>query len=50
MDKCLGFNLKDYKDSFLMFKIIKNRLSRDNLAFPLRVNPKNLSFEELELK
>jgi hypothetical protein len=47
MDRCLGYNLKEYKDSFLMLKIIKNRLSRDNISFPLLVNPKALYFEEL---
>src|SRR5690606_36932319 len=32
MANCMGYDLKTFKDKFIMFKIIKNRLSRDNIA------------------
>lgn len=47
LDTCLGYDIKRLKESFVMFKIIKNRLSKDNVAIGLFVNPKAGSFEEL---
>jgi replicative DNA helicase len=47
METCLGYDIKKLKSSMLMLKIIKNRLSRDNIAIGLHVNPKAGSFREL---
>lgn len=47
LDECLGYNIKKLKRNFLMFKIIKNRLSTDNIAKGLFVNPKAGYFKEL---
>jgi len=47
LDTCLGYDIKKLKESMLMFKIIKNRLSKDNIAIGLHVNPKSGSFSEL---
>ncbi len=53
MDTCLGYDINvtgsnlNLKDSFRMMKIIKNRLSRDNIAIGLLFLPKSGSFIEL---
>lgn len=53
METCLGYDINrqgsinNLKDSFRMLKIIKNRLSRDNIAIGLLFLPKVGSFKEL---
>jgi len=53
MDACIGYNINklgtsyNLKDSFRMLKIIKNRLSRDNIAIGLLFMPKTGTFKEL---
>lgn len=47
MEVCMGYDIKKLKDKMIMFKIIKNRLSKDNIATGLLVNPKTGSFKEL---
>lgn len=53
MPTCLGYNINikdaiyNLKDRFRMLKIIKNRLSRDNIVIGLLFKPKSGSFEEL---
>lgn len=47
MSTCLGYDVNKLKDSFLMFKIIKNRLGRDNIAVGLLADPKSGRFSEL---
>lgn len=53
MEKCIGYDInipgsdKNLKDSFRMLKVIKNRLSRDNIAIGLLFLPKSGSFKEL---
>ena len=53
MDTCLNYNINrpgstyNLKDSFRLLKIIKNRLSRDNIAIGLLFLPKTGSFKEL---
>lgn len=47
MDTCMGYDIKKLKDRMIMFKIIKNRLSRDNIAIGLAVSPKTGTFREL---
>tara|TARA_R110000868_G_scaffold344153_1_gene605158 strand:+ start:174 stop:1217 length:1044 start_codon:yes stop_codon:yes gene_type:complete len=47
LDTCLGYDIKKLKANMIMLKIIKNRLSRDNIAIGLYVNPKAASFSEL---
>ncbi len=47
MENCMGYNVPQFRDNLLMFKIIKNRLSKDNLVTGLYVNPKNGTFKEL---
>jgi hypothetical protein len=47
MPTCLGYDVNKLKDSFLMLKVIKNRLGRDNIAVGLLANPKAGSFTEL---
>lgn len=55
MDRCLGYDINvpgspvNLKDSFRMLKIVKNRLSRDNVAIGLLFTPKNGGFKELPL-
>lgn len=49
METCLGYNITKLKEKFVMLKIIKNRLSRDNIAIGLHVNPKAGNFTELPL-
>lgn len=53
MDTCMEYNINrpgssyNLKESFRMLKIVKNRLSRDNLAIGLLFLPKSGSFKEL---
>jgi replicative DNA helicase len=53
MDTCLGYNINsggasyNLKDRFRMLKIIKNRLSRDNIAIGLLFQAEAGRFEEL---
>jgi len=55
MDTCIGYNINvegfpfNLKGSFRMLKIIKNRLSRDNIAIGLLFKPQAGYFEELPL-
>lgn len=44
MTECLGY---DVEDDMIGLKIIKNRLSTDNIAIMLKVDPKSGSFTEL---
>lgn len=46
MDNCLGYDLSKI-DNMIMLKIIKNRLSQDNIAIGLQANPKAGNFKEL---
>ena len=47
MNRCLGYDLNSYKESFIMCKIIKNRLSKDNIATGLIFNPQAGTFKEI---
>lgn len=47
MESSLGYNIRRLKEKMIMLKIIKNRLSKDNIAIGLLVNPKSGSFKEL---
>jgi replicative DNA helicase len=47
LDSSLGYKLDIFKDRFLMFKIIKNRLSKDNIAKGLIAHPESGRFVEL---
>ena len=47
MDKCLGYDINKLKSNMIMLKILKNRLSTDNIGIGLYVNPKSGSFKEL---
>lgn len=53
MESCLGYNINKYnapnnlKDNFRMLKVIKSRLSRDNIGIGLLFLPKSGSFKEL---
>jgi hypothetical protein len=47
LESCLGYDLTKFKDKFIMLKIIKNRLSKDNIAKGLFVRPESGRFEEL---
>lgn len=47
MDKCLGYDITQLQSSMIMLKVIKNRLSKDNIAVGLYCNPKAGSFVEL---
>jgi len=46
MDDCLGYDLTKL-DKMLMLKIIKNRMSQDNIAIGLYPNPAAGRFDEL---
>lgn len=54
METCLGYNINNpgatynLRDRFRMLKVIKNRLSRDNIAIGLLFKAKMGSFEELK--
>lgn len=47
MQECLDYDINKLGRSMILFKIIKNRLSTDNIALGLYANPKAGSFEEL---
>ena len=47
LNRCLGYDLNNYKESFIMCKIIKNRLSKDNIATGLIFNPQAGIFTEI---
>ena len=47
LEDCLGYNISRFKEKFIMFKIIKNRLSKDNIAVGLYANFNAGSFTEL---
>ncbi len=49
MEKCLGYDVRKLGGNMIMLKIIKNRLSKDNIAIGLVPNPKSGSFRELPL-
>lgn len=49
IDTSLGYDIKRLKENFVMLKVIKNRLSRDNIGIGLYVNPKAGLFTELPL-
>jgi len=49
IETSLGYDIRRLKGKMLMCKIIKNRLSTDNIAIGLYVNPKAASFSELPL-
>lgn len=48
MDECLKYDVNKLGEKMLMFKIIKNRLSRDNIAIGLYADAKSGTFKELE--
>jgi hypothetical protein len=48
MDQYGAFKLNTWKDSFIILKIIKNRLSKDNIIKPLLAHPTSGRFEELK--
>ena len=50
MTNCLGYDINKLKSNMIMLKILKNRLSNDNIAIGLYVNPKAGSFAELPKK
>ncbi len=47
MEKCLGYDVDKLNGGMLMLKIIKNRLSEDNIAIGIFADPKSGSFREL---
>lgn len=47
MRESLNYKLNDFKSNFVMLKIIKNRLSVDNIAIGTLFNPKAGTFIEL---
>lgn len=47
MDTCLGYDIERLRDSMIMLKIIKNRLSKDNIAIGVYVDAKGGVFKEL---
>ena len=47
LETCLGYNVEKLNGKMLMLKIIKNRLSTDNIAVGLYADPKSGSFSEL---
>lgn len=49
MTSCLGYNVKKLNKHMIMLKVLKNRLSADNVAIGLFVNPKAMTFKELPL-
>ncbi len=49
LEECMGYNIGKLGQNFIQFKIIKNRLSKDNIAVALWFNPKAGSFIELPL-
>lgn len=55
MEECIGYNINragtlyPLKSSFRMLKIIKNRLSRDEITIGLLFMPKSGKFKELPI-
>lgn len=47
LDNCLDYDISKLGQNMIMFKVIKNRLSKDNIAIGLHVNPKSGTFVEL---
>lgn len=47
LDKCLGYDVSKLKDKLIMLKVIKNRLSKDNIGIGLFSNFAAGSFTEL---
>lgn len=47
MEKYLGYMVNVFKDKFIALKVIKNRLSKDNVAKGLLARPESGSFQEL---
>jgi hypothetical protein len=47
LHESLGYDINKLKSNMIMLKIIKNRLSTDNIAIGLGVNPRAGCFEEL---
>lgn len=47
MERYLGYDVSKLSESLAILKIIKNRLSKDNIAIPLFVNPKAGNIQEL---
>jgi hypothetical protein len=47
IEKSLGYDITKLKKGMIMLKVIKNRLSKDDVMIGLYVNPKAGSFEEL---
>ena len=48
MNTCMGYDVRKLGQSFIQLKIIKNRLSKDNIGIGLYFNPSAGSFVELE--
>lgn len=48
MDICLGYQVNKLQGNMLMLKIIKNRLSKDDIAVGLYADYKSGTFKELE--
>lgn len=48
LDTCLGYDIKKFKDKFIMLKLIKNRLSKDNIGLGLYSNFAAGNVQELE--
>ena len=49
MNTCLGYDIKKLKDKMIMLKVIKNRLSRDNVAIGLYANPSAGAYDSRSL-
>ena len=47
MKQCLRLDVSKFKGKLLLLKIIKNRLSKDNVAVGLYFQPEAGTFEEL---
>ncbi len=47
METCIGYDINRLKHNFVLFKVIKNRLSKDNIGVGLYMNPKAGDFKEL---
>ena len=47
MESYLGYKVHKFRDRMVALKVIKNRLSRDNVAKGLLAHPESGTFEEL---
>ncbi len=47
LESCLGYDITKLKEKMIMFKVIKNRLAKDNIGIGLHVKPEAGSFHEL---